>query len=377
MCNWKATVNYSNSVILAASIFCVTLQLANANSAEPNLEERKESLCQTLKHQEDLVRSIECTCQVFGHPTSEDMIPLIKEYLRAHNKLTDLPKYMAKGDTEADVIKCWVKALPGLYKFRVEQGRPKPDIWTFDGQIERQLNENTRKGSIERGATHGLHEGWNAPANPFLAIYHYAGAPYSEIVRNGDNYKIAVMPNEAGKMFTHVWVRHPKFKSRSFHLLFDEHSRLVEREIIDDRYHEKSESVHEKHLIANYKSFQDSSGEMIWFPHNVVFSYIVGTLPDGRMAEWSRTSVEIKDIIFNPEIPEEQFSIDFPPDTEIYDGLNHRGRIAAKEVNQPPAAPVVRKVTRWNLIIAGGLVLVIVSIIITRFLYKKRRRSLT
>ena len=197
--------------------------------------------------------------------------------------------------------------------------------------------------------------------------------PYSELIRTGSNFKMT-RKQVGAKTFSHVWIQHPKDKEATLHLIFDKNSRLIEWDRINDLYSEKKDSVHEKRLLYDYKSYRDSSGELIWWPYRATFSYIMGTLPDGKLVERRSVTVDIEKIKFNVDISDDKFVIDFPPDAAIYDGLNHHGWIKAKEFNDPSAAPVLTSVSRWRLIIVAVIVLMLVSITVGIVLYKRRSR---
>ncbi|UCG46852.1 MAG: hypothetical protein JSU94_15300 [Phycisphaerales bacterium] len=194
----------------------------------------------------------------------------------------------------------------------------------FDGHLFSSL---ARHGSALIGEIKTVKQsGWAAMnrVDPFAFLYEYNTMPYSQIIAQGRNLEISTVVKD-NQQLTRVSLRHPQFDWRGFVLFFDQDRRLLERQLI--RYEESLPRIIQTHTFSDYTEHQDSSGETIWFPHKAVWHYYMGSLPDGTLVENTTDIVTIKEISFNVDIPDEQFTIEFPPGTKIWDGVNNLGWI--------------------------------------------------
>lgn len=81
----------------------------------------------------------------------------------------------------------------------------------------------------------------------------------------------------------------------------------------------------EKHTFFDYRSYTDSSGETIWFPHEATYKTYARLPSDGSAIEKSVRKVKIRDIKFNVEIPDEFFELKIPKNAKLYDGVTGLG----------------------------------------------------
>src|SRR5262249_14918225 len=147
--------------------------------------------------------------------------------------------------------------------------------------------------------------------HPFILLYEYTGAPFSEIVREGRNYS-STLVNVQGQTYTRVEVQHPKFEEAAFIILFDTQGKMVERRHLRASARGRPRHEHERFLLQEYAPFSDPSGEQIWFPKKVIRKFYSEPFPDGSRVEWMTKEYTIRNIKFNLPIPDEQFVIDLP-----------------------------------------------------------------
>ncbi|MHC4743194.1 MAG: hypothetical protein ACYS8Z_14865 [Planctomycetota bacterium] len=195
-------------------------------------------------------------------------------------------------------------------------------VMAFDGNVARRLERGADQivGSL---STFEKSHFRAAVADPFSFLFEYGTTPYSKIVGEGTDFGISTVSRE-GQVFTQVSVMYEPEK-KSFVLLFDNEHRLVERQLIA---HSKSGSgIIEKHTFSDYVRHTDDSGESLWFPHQAVWRHYIGPLPEDPPVEYGKKTLTIKQIKFNVDIPDDKFTIQFPPGTRIYDEISGFGWI--------------------------------------------------
>lgn len=148
--------------------------------------------------------------------------------------------------------------------------------------------------------------------------------PYSQLIANGNNFSAKKIVTD-GKECTRVFVQHPATNKRSFLLVYDDQFRLIERQLIFKIEPDPEPRIYERHVFSNYKEYEDPSGEVIWFPTKAVYHDYVGNSPDGTPVEVEQRTINIREIKFNVDIPDEKFVIKFPLGIKMYDGVSGMG----------------------------------------------------
>ena len=141
---------------------------------------------------------------------------------------------------------------------------------------------------------------------PFSFLYEYQTTKYSDIVQNATDFSIKALPR---KTPGHIQISlgHPEIPTKAFVLRFDEKRRLVERRLINHFPDEPRPRLSQKHVFSNYEKYEHSSGEPIWFPQKAVYHFYAGVLADGTPVEYWAKVIEVNELEFNVEIPDEVF----------------------------------------------------------------------
>jgi len=311
------------------SIIFITNSLA---FAQDEFELSQQSLSSVLRHQENLVKTVECIFEVNVLPTNSDNLPLIHLICDSSNR--DAEQYTITKEIAQSwsfVKQWWRKDAKeredsfALTDYDPNDNKMKPiKMLSFDGLIVRSLNRSNDGiyGSINTMET--AHLDTTNFVDPYSFLYEFLRMPYSELIAKGRNFSSSKQTKN-GKEYIQVSVQHPKLVPPRFILIFDDQYRLVERQVINQFSDDPSPRLYERHTFSNYKKFKDKSGEVIWFPQTAVYNYYMGNLPDSSPVEYETKKINVRKISFNLPISDDKFVISFPPGTKIYDGINKLG----------------------------------------------------
>ncbi|HUT29466.1 MAG TPA: hypothetical protein VMX13_06720 [Sedimentisphaerales bacterium] len=326
----RGILQHRANVIFVTAVVGLTAGLSEAQASNGELS--REALVRMLRHQEGLVRSMECRFERSTSPTRAENIPLIHEVGKIRDYDWDYTDYILSEDftnQESLVVHYWRKGPKELQhvfhttRYHPDDPTASPDSSVaFDGQVVRRVHYDKQK---ERwfGEINNPKAGSWSNSNriqPFSFLYEFEVMPYSELIDQGKDYAASRVDIE-GKQYTKVSIRHPRLAWRSFVLLFDEELRLAERQVIAQISPDPGPRLYEKHVFTNYQRHEDASGGIIWFPTEGIYHYYMGNLSDGTPVEFKTRRMSIKEIKFNVDIPDEKFVIEFPPGTKIWDGL--------------------------------------------------------
>jgi hypothetical protein len=160
-----------------------------------------------------------------------------------------------------------------------------------------------------------------------------------------------------------------------YELLFGKGGLLQERRLLDEEGKKGARYwvVREITRLSDYRPHELPQGEPTWFPHQAVVGYYVGQLPDGTLVEWQTESLRIKDLRFNVDIPDEKFTLDFPREARVFDGLT--GQEAWLEPGVRPASVFYPESQgRRRLLWIVGTSLIGVTLLGAVILYFRRKR---
>jgi len=307
---------------------------ASSSQAQITTPASQQEVVAWLQHQESFVRSMECTFENVESPTSPENIPRIHEVCDKHGMDAEQYVYTKELTDKWTCSVGWYRegSKERWDKFRKAEGQSAHlakdpfRVMAFDGHVARELERGADQiiGSLMTFEDSHFRA---AVPDPFSFLFEYAMIPYSEILAGGTDLRISTVSRE-GQVFTQVSVRYEPEK-KSFVLLFDNNHRLVERQLIA---HSKSVSgIIEKHTFSDYVRHTDDSGESVWFPHQAVWHHYIGPLPEDPPVEYGKKTLTIKQIKFNVDIPDEKFTIQFPPGTKIYDEISGFGWVSKDE----------------------------------------------
>ncbi|MEX0713438.1 MAG: hypothetical protein WD278_13870, partial [Pirellulales bacterium] len=328
----------------------------------------RQSVVERLRHQEQLVRSMECVYEVTFRATPAAMVPLIEELCRMPGS-RPAAAFISTGDQAHRAYRAhwWRKGI----KERREEERPAmqgrafspTEIEVFDGQAVKTLANtgNEVVGFIGNAETAAWYQ--SNTIQPFSLLYEFQRGPYSELIAKSPKFSSRrVMRQGVGCL--EVSFTNPNWKENSFVLLFDAQWRLLERQYKSVYSGSDTPRIGEIHYFSDYKDFHDFSGERIWFPRRATYRYYLGKTNDGRLVEYDSRVIHIRDIKFNAEISDDKFTLEFPPTTRVFDQLQNLGPLAKPTASGPPVAandPLRLLLSVLATLLLGVLVVVILS----------------
>jgi hypothetical protein len=314
---------------------------------------------------------MECILEVSQHPTAAEMIPLIEDEQR-RNAAKGRRSYIAK--LERGYRSHWwrkgIKERDERLPLDSPDQRPFESVTAFDGQIVRNLRAHGPEvvGSIETPDQ----AAWQGPSGantiqPFSLLYEFRREPYSRLVADGLQFEASAVSDGNGAV--RVSFQQREFPENQFVFTFDNHERLLERRLITKMEpYDSAPRVYEVHSFGGYERFQDVSGEVIWFPLQCRVEYVMGVAPAGELIKYQSRDVHIKNVKFNPDIPDELFVLNFPTEAKVNDrlhGLSITGQDDLVEssrltaAKQPPRSGASRVAISLG---AVGLLLILVAL---------------
>jgi hypothetical protein len=112
------------------------------------------------------------------------------------------------------------------------------------------------------------------------------------------------------------------------------------------------------------------SGESLDFPKRIVESDVVGIADNGVPATYKQQIIELSDVRFNVELPDDLFSLSFPANAVIDDQLQGFG-LPADDPGVAAMAEQPQDKVPWLLILNIGLVVVLLAAVA----WQRRRRT--
>jgi hypothetical protein len=347
-----------------AALVLLLVSVTPAPSADPAVAApAPAAVADVLRHQERLVRAVECEMDLSVSPTRPDMIAKIREVCQRNNTPGAVDGYIYTAEDVA-ARRATIRWYRLGAKERIETFNPSTDpdgktpaVKVFDGSVVRTLERNQDGSVATINTTGGAH--WNNAnrPHPLSFLYTYQETPYSELIRKGVQYKSSYAEDGGRKL--RVAFQHPAINVRSFDLVFDDQFRLLRRDV----YHKDKPAdppyLRERHTFSDYKRYDDPSGEKIWFPSRVDYDYYMGVAPDGTPACYSTEHFAIRSMRLNSDIPEDKFSLTIPADAKVYDGVNGMGWM-----NKPSPDEERKRMKRlnWRLALLAALFALVIGV---------------
>ncbi len=347
--------------------------------AQYDLPTTREALVQTLRHQEKLVKSAACEYDDIFSPTRPEMASLLKAFYKQRGQDKEAARMIISQDTAKKYshhVKWWRKGQ----KERLEEYDPTvahllQATTTFNGQVHRILkrDKDITQGYIyspERSAwlvTNRVH--------PFSFLFNFYETYFSDIVEKGEGFRLEKLKKD-GQDYVVAHVRHPldgRGNGHAYEMYFGKGGLLQERHLLVGPIKNGPQPWRtiEVARFSDYRRKDLPQGEPLWFPHQVTISYYAGQF-EGKMLEWMTETVRIQDIRFNVDIPDEMFTIEFPENARVFDGLT--GQETWLEPGVRPAAvfhPETYGRTRlWRIASASLVGLILFSVVIV---FRRRR----
>lgn len=357
-------------IVTLLVLFWLFLPAVAAYGAEAPGGPTRASVVALLRHQEGIVRSVECRFRVKPIATRPEMIPLIREVCHQRGRDAEAERYLYTEDIvgrQQRTVHWWRDGIRERLEESGEGAQPASEpaeTTVFDGQIVRKLSRGANEvvGSLQPSSR------WNSVnrTHPVSMLYEFQNTPYSALISGAAECEIAQVTWQ-GKPHARVRFRHPEFSHRSFVLLLDSEGRLAERDVIVKLEEDPAPRIYEKHVFSDYVRHADSSGEPIWYPRRAVYHYYMGQLADGTPVEYTSEEIDVLDIKFNLAIPEDQFVLEFPEGTRVYDGLTGLGWLDQR-AEQAKAVSAFEAIglTRWLAVALAVAILIAIFVVLQR-----------
>jgi hypothetical protein len=362
---------------LGAWLVAIGLLAGNASADDPPPGLARENLIAVLKHREGTVRSVESLFEIRTSATRREMIPLMKDQWRSWGDEKQALGYLYSTETaraNSHVIR-WSRRGN---KERVEKARletPDRVITTeaFDGHVLRGLSMDgsTPNGSIHSAAA----SGWLTieRPHPYTFQYMFGTSYYSELIAAATDLHIA---REMEKNKALVLVRFSKMAKGVYdykiELRYDDVYRLVEQRVLENFGEKFGYVIRQINRYSDFQSHPNPYGESIWFPHRIIQNKYLGRHPSGQLVETHTEGITIREIRFNVDIPEEKFTLTFPTEARVWDGVTGHNRLLPPGVRP---VEVFSKMGRpwWHwAALTGGVGLALVT---TLTVYRRWRRA--
>jgi hypothetical protein len=196
-----------------------------------------------------------------------------------------------------------------------QDSAPIVQMATIDGEFERMVSRS-----------HGRTFASIMPLNParlranrlqpYNFAFEYGLLSHAQIVRLSAERQPAKGKHQ-GKERLEVVVDHPWLWGGKLLMIFDQEHRLVQRDVLTTSQRTANYALLERYEFFDHKAYDDKGGRMIWFPSTVICQ--THTLETPRVQH-----ITIEKIEFNLKIADEKFSLEFPQDAEVYDGVRQR-----------------------------------------------------
>lgn len=336
----------------------------------------REQLVHLHRHMESVVFSCEARIDVEIVPTRDDMLPLIKEVIAQKHLDASPEKYeqyifdAAARDKSYSAL--WfrdgAKERFEYYPFRdVEPGQARM-IMVFDGGTVRKFvpNSDTPRGMVS--SPEQAHWNQGIYPNPYSLLLYYYNRLVSELLDNASQYEIAAT-SEDGIAFR-ITVVDPFVPDSIFEIGYDQEWRPVRRDFVRKFQADPEPRVYMRYDYSEWETVALESGESLDISKRIVESDVVGISDEGVPATYKQEIIQLSEVRFNVDHPDDLFSVSFPKNAVIDDQLQGFGQPADDPGVAALAEQPQRKVP-WLLILNVALVVVLLAAVA----WQRRRRA--
>lgn len=346
-------------IVLRAKYKCKMAFVCLLMTSELSVETLRadiEDVNRNISRGEGLISTIEAEVKYRQYPTPPQQLPRIEEAvrrLRQHTQSSKSPvfgqgytveRFVMSADrarTKERYIHWWRKGARVRSDSSVES-TSEQRVVVFDGVLVREITRTPDRSAGTINTVEGAH--WNRAhreeAIDFL--FQHNGIPFSTLLRDGKRiceYRDQVL----GVPCIAIEIEHPK-SNRVWFVVFTTADGIVRRFDVEMAVADEPRRLYERWDYVDYSVALDESGETIEYPKRVIQRACLGKLDDGEPVEYWTEEYVINKIEFNKDIPDEMFTLEFPPGTEIYDGVNGYGWVKEPEkiaavVNFSPDPP--------------------------------------
>ncbi len=193
----------------------------------------------------------------------------------------------------------------------------------FDGQAVKTLDGTPGRTCLYI-ASPETHWTYKSRVQAFAFAFEYRSSPHGTILRRSAERSI-VRRRFGDEDRSVVTALHPSDDRLVLRMVFDEQRRLVQRDAILTRsssfleLDNEAPAVYSRWEFSNFRPYDDGRGGYLWFPTNAILRYYLGTLPDGTLVQSRAMQIEVGDIEFNVEVPDEKFELHAPDGVPVRD----------------------------------------------------------
>jgi hypothetical protein len=373
----------------AAAASALAAFASSSLQAENNSVSR-EQVVAWLRHQEQLVRSIECEYEYRYDPTSpqidSQLRELFKDYPDPNAQFASA--HFSKEDAEkfSHLRRFWRKGAKERWdQFNLGDdidSAPPRESEAFDSQILRAFSPKGEDGKPVGSVESAQRAFWDKMPreDPSTFLFNNYEVPYSKLIESGSQFQAAEVDYDGQKCIrVSVTCSEQVSAGQVLILTFDHEHRLLERwvKLGPPLYPTNPPVDHEQDVFSDYQAHRDASGEVIWFPNEAVYRTFQGKLHDGTLVANTAEHFKVHNIQFNTDIPDSLFDLKIPTDAKVYDGVTGQGWLAPG-VRPPALFPDEFKISPWRVPLVIGLALATLAAAGAVFLvYKRRAKKLS
>jgi hypothetical protein len=349
------------------------LALSQAAPVDPGPD--RGAVVAALAHHEGLVKTLRVDYEHTMLATPPEQAEQIKRALGKKAEASLFTSEFAKGHSGS--ARFWRKGGKQRDEW-LPLGSTDPQGQTtraFDGQILRSVEKQGREGRpVAVIATAKTGDWHSAPReDPMAFLYLYYERPLSEVIASASTFSSEVITRGKQRLYR-VAIRCAWPSNHVLEFLFDERFLQQERLLKVWRARKRDAPVHNHKLVfTDYRAFETSSGEKVWFPDTVTYvGYSMdGTALDGSPLEILWKKFRFTNVQFNIDMPDSLFELEIPKNAQINDMVTGAGWLSP---GQRPATLFPAEAWTKRLWV-GAVVIAALALVTAAVFYRRRWRS--
>ena len=186
----------------------------------------------------------------------------------------------------------------------------------FDGNVVRTLDGTPGRSCLYL-ASPATHWTQKSRIEPFAFAFEYRSLPHDAILRESPERQV-IRRRLDGEGRWEVTARHAGDDRLIIRMVFDDEHRLIQRDAILTQpsafmdLDNGEPAVYSRYDCSDFRPYDDGEGNRLWFPAHVVLRYYLGNLVDGSSVQNYAIAIDVNDIEFNGDVPDEKFVLTAP-----------------------------------------------------------------
>jgi outer membrane lipoprotein-sorting protein len=310
-------------LILGAAIVCTAAAACGASTVEP------ESVLDAIiwiEHQSGLVKSAQGSFTVRYLPTSPEEMERIAAWCRHRdNAYRDRGYYVSpRQASRRSYYATWWRKGNKERQEKTHIARPAiVETTVFDGESVLTLDGTPGRSClyIASPLTHWWHK---VRIQPLALAFEYRSDSHGALLRESPQRRVdRHRVDDEGR--TMVTARHPADERLTLRWVYDDQRRLLVRDAILTRpspfieLDNDQPALYSRWEFSGFRPYADGQGNRFWFPSGAMLRYYLGTLPDGSPVQSHAMRIEVGEIEFNADIPDEKFELESPEGVPVRD----------------------------------------------------------